>query len=116
MALPADIRAAAEEQLARFCERRVSAEAREHMRLELSTRGSSITLVERRAPWMPGDSGEWTRQPIAQLRYDDSTASWTLWWPDSSDRWHRYDDLPPARDVGPLLAEIAADPTGIFWG
>jgi len=23
---------------------------------------------------------------------------------------------PPAPDVGPLLAEIADDPTGIFWG
>jgi hypothetical protein len=35
---------------------------------------------------------------------------------DRNSRWFLYDDVAPSRDVGPLLAEIDEDPTGIFWG
>jgi hypothetical protein len=33
-----------------------------------------------------------------------------------NERWFLYLDTEPSRDVSPLLAEIDADPTGIFWG
>ena len=42
--------------------------------------------------------------------------TWTLYWRGSDERWHAYEDTKPSRDVQPLLAEIEADPTGIFWG
>ena len=53
---------------------------------------------------------------IAQLRFDPKSARWSLHSRDSSDRWRRYDDVPPSETVDPLLAEIDADPTAIFWG
>jgi hypothetical protein len=42
--------------------------------------------------------------------------TWTLYWPRHTGRWHRYDDLAAAAEVGPLLAEIDTDPDGVFWG
>jgi len=39
-----------------------------------------------------------------------------LYWRDRNLRWHRYDRLAPSPHVEPLLAEIEADPTSIFWG
>lgn len=56
------------------------------------------------------------RSPIARLRYTKSAQSWTLYWRDRNLRFHRYDQLAPAKHVSVLLDEIARDPTGIFWG
>ena len=53
----------------RFCDQRVPAEVRDEACLEVTTRGASITIVERRPLW-EGGPGAWTRMPIAQLRYD----------------------------------------------
>lgn len=53
---------------------------------------------------------------VAQLRYDPETGAWSLYCRDRNERWFPYFDIKPSRDVGPLLAEIDADPTGIFWG
>jgi hypothetical protein len=78
--------------------------------------GSTITIVERRPPWSEELGGDWSRQPIAQLRYDRRAETWTLYWPRHTGRWHRYEDLAAAADVGPLLAVIDADPGGLFWG
>ena len=39
-----------------------------------------------------------------------------LYWPDRNLVWHRYKDVDATPFVGPLLAEIAADAFGIFWG
>lgn len=53
---------------------------------------------------------------IAQLCYGERSRTWSLYGADRNDRWFLYDDLGPAPDAGPLLAEIADDPTCIFWG
>nr|WP_196807186.1 DUF3024 domain-containing protein [Candidatus Solirubrobacter pratensis] len=53
---------------------------------------------------------------IAQLRYDERSRTWSLYAADRNERWFLYDNVRPAPDVGPLLAEIGEDPTGIFWG
>jgi hypothetical protein len=47
---------------------------------------------------------------------DPTATTWALRWRDSHERWLAYDDVAPARDVGPLLAEVGADPHGCFWG
>lgn len=39
-----------------------------------------------------------------------------LYWRDRNLRWHQYDRIGPSPYVDPLLAEIEADPTSIFWG
>lgn len=41
---------------------------------------------------------------------------WTLYWRDRNLAFHRYTRIGPSPDVAVLLAEIEADPAGIFWG
>ena len=63
-----------------------------------------------------GTGPEWTRFPIARLRYTQATRMWTLYWRDRNLRFHRYDQLEPSPDIDDLLTEIDRDPTAIFWG
>ena len=75
-----------------------------------------MTIVERRAPWREDFGPEWTRSPIARLRYVQRTGVWTLYWRDRNACWHRYDRVGPSARIEVLLDELDADPTGIFWG
>lgn len=114
MPLPPDVREAAVAQVERYCDERVRAEARPEIRIEHTVRGNAITIVERRPPWSELVGPEWSTTKVAQLRYD--AGLWTLYCSDSSDRWWLYDDADPVPEVGPLLAAIDEDVTGIFWG
>jgi hypothetical protein len=116
MAIPEHLRLAATQQVEAFFEQRVPPEARDQVRLEVAVRGNAITMVERRRPWRPDFGPEWSSQKIAQLRYDSAKRRWSLYWRDSNDRWHLYSEIKPSRDLAPLLAEVDADPAGIFWG
>lgn len=116
MTIPDLVRLAAIREVERFCERRVPAIARDQVRLEFLVRGNSITIVERRAPWRPEYGPEWSSLEIAQLRYDPAVDGWSLHSRDSHERWHRYSEVVAGQDVAPLIAEVDADPTGIFWG
>jgi hypothetical protein len=100
----------------KYCERRVPQHVRDQVRLECSVRGKSITITERRPPWRPEFGPEWTSLKVAQLRYDKEDATWTLYCCDRNERWFEYNNVGPSADIEPLLVEIDADPTGIFWG
>lgn len=100
-----------EHQIARWCQERVPDAARDQVRLEYQVRGSSVTIVERRAPWRPDFGPDWTSRPIAQLRYASTT--WRLYWPDRNTRWHLIPDVPAAASPAALLAVIA-DPASGF--
>jgi DUF3024 family protein len=115
MAMPPSVRDNAIERVAAFCERRIPAELADEIRLEYRLRGNSITIVERRPPWRPDAGTKWSTVKVAQLRYDDGTGKWSLFAPDSQGRWHAY-GAAAASNLDPLLAEVDADPTGIFWG
>lgn len=99
----------------RYGEARVPARLRDTIRIEVEVRGRSVSIVECRAPWTPAIGPDWTRFPIAQLRYT-AQSLWVLYWRDRNQHWHRYDGVEPAPFVDPLLKEIEADPTAIFWG
>jgi hypothetical protein len=99
-----------------FCETRVREHARDEVRLECSRRGNSITISELRPPWRADLGPEWTELKVAQLRYDPSECTWSLYCRDRNGRWFLYDGIDPAPSVVPLLAEVDEDPTGIFWG
>lgn len=116
MAIPELVRKAALKQVEAFCETRVPPHARDQVRLEASVRGNAITIVERRPPWRPDFGPDWSSQRIAQLRYDPDSGAWSLFARDRNDRRLAYFRPIRSRDVAPLLAEIDADPTGIFWG
>lgn len=94
---------------------RVPEEMLDQVRVEAEVHGPTITIVERRPPSGSGLGPEWTRQRIAQLRYDPESSLWTLCHSDRNQRWHVY-DLPLSPDVQALIDEIDRDPTGIFWG
>ena len=111
MPMPAAVRDDAVRHVALFCDNRST----EDVRLEHSVRGNSITIVERRPPWSELVGPDWTSMKVAQLRYDDNSRTWSLYAADRNERWFLYDDVARARNLGPLLAEIGDDPTGIFW-
>jgi hypothetical protein len=115
MPLPADVRETALAQVDRYCDERLPTEASSQIRIDHTVRGNAITIVEECPPsWSELVGPEWTTTKVAQLRYDAGV--WTLYCSDSNDHWWLYDDADPAPDVGPLLAAIDEDPTGIFWG
>jgi hypothetical protein len=100
----------------RWCAARVPHFALHEVRVECDVAPRHLTLVERRPPWREGARSDWTRFPIARLRYTAATQAWTLYWRDRNLRFHTYDLAAPAGRVADLLAEIDSDPTGIFWG
>lgn len=116
ISLPADIRARAEAHVQLFCQNQVSDELRDQLRVGHRLIGNKLTLLECRPPWNPAMGTDWTSIEVAQLRFEQSSGEWTLYWKRATGRWERYDGPLPSKDVGPLLAEIADDPDGCFWG
>jgi hypothetical protein len=112
MPLPAAVRDEAIARVSRFCSARSTADTAVKHRI----RGNAITLVERRVPWQPGPDAEWSALDVAQLRYEPASQTWTLYWRRAAGTWQRYEDLGSAAALDPLLAEIDADPDGVFWG
>ena len=100
----------------RYCAERIPAHVAHLVRLEIDVEGRSVTILECRPPWSPDMGPEWTRFPIARLRFIASRSEWTLYCRDQPLGFHRYLRIDPSPDVGILLAEIEADPTMIFWG
>jgi hypothetical protein len=99
-----------------YCEHKVPAQYRDELRVECDVRGRTVTIFECRPPWSPDVATDWTRQRVAQLRYEPGGDSWLLYCADRNGRWHAYDPDEPTTQLDVLLTEIDADPTGIFWG
>lgn len=89
---------------------------REQIRLELDVTDRTVTILECRPPWRPDYGPEWTRFPIARLRYTTLRNEWALYWRDRNLKFHEYDLADPSAEVQDLLDEVDRDPTGIFWG
>ncbi|MDQ3934100.1 MAG: hypothetical protein M3340_05655 [Actinomycetota bacterium] len=79
-----------------------------------------ITISEAAPPWRV----RWERRcssgacaPVAQLRYDVESREWALHHGGRPrESWCRDDEAVRARELGPLLAEIAGDRAGRFQG
>jgi hypothetical protein len=95
-----------------WCDARTPPDLRDRCRLEHEVVGNKITIHE--CTVMPGE-GDWLRVPSAQLRFDDRTRVWALYWMASDDRWHIV-QATPTLDVDELLAEIERDPDFLFFG
>lgn len=100
----------------RWCAQRVPEEARHQVRVECDLATRHLTVVECRAPWRAESGPEWTRFPIARLRYTKTSNTWSLYWRDRHLRFHEYDLVAPSASIEDMLTEIDRDPTGIFWG
>ncbi|MHB1836938.1 MAG: DUF3024 domain-containing protein [Solirubrobacteraceae bacterium] len=99
-----------------LCEARVPPEIREQVRLEIERYRQAVTIIERRPPWREDYGPEWTRMPIARLRFVASNALWTLYYHRHTGRWERYPLLGPSRRFTDLLDELDQDPICLFWG
>ena len=100
----------------RWCRDKVPVRVRDEVRVEVDVAGRHLTIVECRPPWQADMGAEWTRFPIARLRYTKATGVWSLYWRDRNLRFHAYDPVSPTASVEDLLAEVDRDPTAIFWG
>jgi hypothetical protein len=100
----------------RWCSERLPERARHEVRIDCDVAPRHLTIMECRAPWRSDEGSEWTRFPIARLRYSKAGKTWTLYWRDRNLRFHAYNRIRPAASTEELLAEIDRDPTAIFWG
>jgi hypothetical protein len=100
----------------RWCRARVPEHVRDEVRVEADVAGRHLTIVECRPPWRAEFGPEWTRFPIARLRYTQGTRLWSLYWRDRNLEFHEYNRVPASASVEELLAEVDHDPTAIFWG
>ena len=100
----------------RWCEARTPKQFRDQVCVECDIAPRHLTVIEARPPWRADFGPEWTRQPIARLRYTKTAGTWELFWSDRNSRFHRYDLVAPTPRVEDLLAEIDRDPTAILWG
>ena len=100
----------------RWCRGRVPERVRDEVRVEVDVADRHLTIVECRPPWRADMGAEWTRFPIARLRYVKTTGVWSLYWRDRNLRFHAYDLAAPTASIEELLAELDRDPTAIFWG
>ncbi|MEY8017458.1 DUF3024 domain-containing protein [Mycobacterium servetii] len=74
----------------RWCRDRLPAFALAEVRVEVDVAERHLTVVECRSPWRPEIGAQWTRFPIARLRYVKSTGLWSLYWRDRNLRFHAY--------------------------
>jgi hypothetical protein len=100
----------------RWCRARTPDHIRDEVRVELDVADRHVTIVECRPPWRADLGPEWTRFPIARLRYVKATGLWSLFWRDRHQKFHAYDRVPASVNIETLLEEVDRDPTGIFWG
>jgi hypothetical protein len=88
----------------------------DRIRLTATVDGNAIVIADERAPW-DDPAGEWTSTPVARLRWTATRGEWSLQEPTFDGGWTRYrGERGPTRTVAPQLAELEADPTGIFRG
>jgi hypothetical protein len=114
MALSQLQRAEINKRLSAFCEARVRPAVRDKLRIGFRMKDNEVVLFEER----PGFQRlqEWQEMAVAKFRYVATQRLWRLYCQHRDRRWHAYEALPAARDFKQLLDEVAADPTGIFWG
>ncbi len=61
------------------CGQRVPEHLRDQVRVECDAGPGYLTIVECRPPWRKDFGPEWTRFPIARLRYTSTTRRWALY-------------------------------------
>lgn len=113
MALPPDVRIAAETALGRFCEEHSSPAGTDQPRYAYEIETNSVLLIEQRPSFMKPE--ELTSKQIAKFRYSQARDTWTLYWADANERWHRVSSVPAAKDIQVLLQAVLTDSSGVFW-
>ena len=114
MALSETQRAQINRLFTQYCRDDPRPEVRSQLRHGFRIDGNAVELYESRPAFQhPHD---WRDHGVAKFRYVATKHMWQLYCQHRDLRWHRYERLPQAPSVDALLAEVEADPTGIFWG
>jgi len=92
-----------------FCQARSG----DSVRLEYHIRGNRVTLVESRPLFI--DPDVLNSVSVAQFEFGEEQQVWTLYWYDRKNRRQPYPTGRNRDTLEKLLAEVGADPTGIFW-
>ena len=82
------------------------------MRVGFRIKGTEVVLFEERPGFQRAK--EWHEQAVAKFRFVGTQKLWRLYCQHRDLRWHSYEARTP--NFQKLLDEVAADPTGIFWG
>lgn len=112
--LPAAEEACARRLLAPLCGAAADPTVAAKLQYAFRFEGPAVLLLERRPHFEPPQ--DWRESGVAKFRYVKSRAVWQLFCQHRDLRWHVYAPLPEAADLARLVAEVRADPTGIFWG
>ena len=103
------------EKVRRFCRKKVPDTLADEVRLEVTTRGKSVSIHERR-PRLAGrtrrmDVHAHCPAPLRGRRARGRSTSVTAY-----GKWIMYFDLDPKQPVDVLINELEDDPTCVFWG
>ena len=58
---------------------------------------------------------EWRDEDVAKFTFVKAKGVWRLFCKFRDLKWHSYEPLPESPNFSVLVAEVRADPTGIFW-
>jgi len=114
MPIPPDVKSAADEILQNYAAGKIPPEFRDRLRLEVTWRGATATLSERR-PYFR-DPERWTEHPVARFKYKDTEQLWLLYCRDQKQKWYLFEPMPSSPRLNRLIYEVECDKTGIFWG
>ena len=109
MALPEEELVRTKELLGMFCRARTG----DSVKLEYYIRGNRVTLVESRPLFI--DPALLNSVNVAQFEFNLDLQVWTLYWYDRKNRRQPYPTGRNRDTIEKLVAEVIADPTGIFW-
>jgi hypothetical protein len=113
VAIPPEARNEAEAALAAFCADHSSDIAGDKQRYTFAFETNAVVLVEQRPGFL--NANDWTSKPIAKFRYSEARGNWTLYWAESSGKWHRVSNVEAEKDIRALLDVVVKDPLGVFW-
>ena len=107
-------RAAITRQLTEYCAPDPRPEVRRQLRHGFEVGPSEVVLFEECPRF--GRPTEWLRHDVAKFRWVETRREWQLYCQFRDLEWHGYEPRPSAPTFEGLVAEVEADPTGIFWG
>lgn len=86
----------------------------QELRLVYDIEDDSVALWEERSPWR--GEGEWSHQGIAKFRYARARQTWSLYWMRADLKWHVFEPAAPTNDLAALVAIVAENRSGAFFG
>ena len=113
MAIPSTESSQAEAALEEFCRKHSAAPSADRLRYIYEMQLNAAVLIEQRPGFM--NPNDWVSRPIAKFRYSEARNEWSLYWVDSSQKWHRVTNVKANKDIRVLIDVIVADPLGVFW-